>query len=362
MFPEMQFANFRTKTIEVSSKSFTIFLKSRECSTEMVSVSPSTTASELLGGFTRNHRGLGCRLMYKNHLLDSDITFSAYEIRFGAILHVIEAAEVTIYGDLPPFVTVDQLAAAENIKNSISARFNWPKEEQRLRFKDGKFGDDHELFLYRSESVLSLVVTREEVDFHVSVKVQQSKYRIKLKPSDTVAVLKAKLEFVADIPKEKQTLRFEREILEDSLKMFECGIKDGSKLEMDNDRIFIHSPQLRKTFILHRLKPSTSVEEIKKGIEKEEGIPFDQLSLFFTNLKKPLRYDLTLENCRVKIGNQRSETNRESFCGKCFTVKFSAASSAPLCNKIMNCKHEPKKLADDFMKFLLNDLDLIHEE
>ena len=101
--------------------------------------------------------------------------------------------------------------------------------------------------------------------------------------SDTVKLVKARIEDQEGIPERLQRLMFADDVMRNTKALSDCGVREGDTLrlllDMQNIHIFVET-LTGKTLTL-KIERSSTVEQVKDAIFKMEGIPIDEQRLIF---------------------------------------------------------------------------------
>ncbi|CAJ1965587.1 unnamed protein product [Cylindrotheca closterium] len=193
-----------------------------------------------------------------------------------------------------------------DIKETIEDDHDIPADGQKLNLK-GKPLDDPQATLedlgIKPGDILELNPP-EEMTVHVKTP-DGKKLPVKVKPNETIADLKQKVEDEHDIPVGDQDLELNGEPLDDpKATLGQCGVKPGDVIDMKDPsgdmKVRVQTPDGK--IVSLSVAPDDSIQKIKDQLAEQHDIPSDGTDLTFKGspLDDP---DDTLDDYGVKDGD-----------------------------------------------------------
>ena len=138
---------------------------------------------------------------------------------------------------------------------------------------------------------------------------------LETEPSDTIENVKVKIQEKEGIPRDQQRLLIPRlgELTDDRF-LSDYNIQKDEALQLvlrlrDGMPIFVKMMTGKTTTF--EVKPSDTILDLKEKIQNEEGLPADQLRLFFA--RKPLNDQCTLSNYNIQKESTLYLVKRRSY-------------------------------------------------
>ena len=288
-----------------------IFVKTLTGKTLTIKVEPSDTIlvlKEIIQekeGFPADQQ----RLMFAGKELEDQYTLSNYNIQNESTLHML----LRVRDGMPIFVKtltgktltikVEPSDTILVLKEIIQEKEGFPADQQRLMFAGKELEDQYTLSNYniQNESTLHMLL-RVRDGMPIFVKTFTGKTTtFKVEPSDTILVLKEKVQEKEGFPADQQRLILAGKELEDQYTLSNYNIQNESTLHMllrvrDGMPIFVKT--LTGKTLTIKVEPSDTILVLKEMIQEKEGFPADQQRLFFAG--KELKDQYTLSNYNIQ--------------------------------------------------------------
>ena len=220
------------------------------------------------------------RLFYAGKQLKNDLNISFYNIREKSLLELHLASVMkmkilvkTLTGKTIT-LSVEATYTIEDVKNQI--QHQCPK----LTFAGKQLEDDHTLSDYNIVDGSTLHFTMDICVHTLAGKT----IHLEVTPSDSIKHIKSKIQEVEGIPARLQRLIHADKDLKDDYTLSDYGVKKKSALylvvhQQGAMQIFVKTPAGKTTAM--EVKSSNAVESIKSRIGNMEGVPPENLELFF---------------------------------------------------------------------------------
>ena len=220
------------------------------------------------------------RILSGGRSLRDDKSLNDYGIYSGSTVDL----SLRLFGGMQIFVktltgkviafNVSESDLVENLRAKIQDKEGIPPDRQRLIFEGKHLHDGKKMSHYniKHKSVVHLVL-RLPGGMQIFVKTPTGKtISLEVEASDTISLVKAKIEDKEGIPEHKQQLLFAGQVLVDERNISEYNVQMSSTIHLViKDRIFVKT-LTGKTLTLDVVAIDT-VDDLKTKIYYEEGIP-----------------------------------------------------------------------------------------
>ncbi|KAL3879515.1 hypothetical protein ACJMK2_031926 [Sinanodonta woodiana] len=249
------------------------------------------------------------KLVFDDKLLQDDMTLFDYKIQIESTICVFLSRKcnmrlyVKFEAGTNITLKVEPSDTIEFVKSMIHEKLGIPPYKQRLVYASYLLQDVRILSDYQihDHSTIKLIVLHT-CKMHIIVKMQTGKnIFLEVKPSDTIANVKTKIEAKKSFPRDQQRLIFGGKFLEDEKSLCHYRIEPDYTLHLilrPGDFIHICVNIWTRDAITLEVKPLDTIENLKAKIQEKEGISPDQQCLLFNG--KQLEGDKTISDCKIE--------------------------------------------------------------
>jgi hypothetical protein len=182
------------------------------------------------------------------------------------------------------------------IKKQVKKKLGIPTKQQRPTFKNKPLPDDSNL----SDNDIKHGDVIDLQPMQIQVRAPDGQIcNLNVNPEDTIPDIKNQVEKKLGIPAEDQRPIFNDRPLPDNSSLEDNGIQDGDVIDLEPMEIRVKASDGRK--IQLPVTPDDTIEDIKKRVKKQLGIPTEDQRPRFNN--NPLADDSTLRDNGIRHGD-----------------------------------------------------------
>jgi ubiquitin C len=248
------------------------------------------------------------RLNFAGKQLEDDHTLSDYNIQKNDELNLILLRRSQM--EIPIFVTLAQetvlldvhpSCSISLVKDMILSKKGIPQDQQRLIFADRWLENSSAISDYNicEGHVVHLEVIHRMRIF-VNTLMGKATCTLEVKPSDTIKLVKAKIQNKEGFPPvDQQMFIFAGKVLEDGRPLSDYNIQKDCTLHVLRRRyVQMYVKRPLGDIITLDVEPSTTIAYIKDKIQDKEGFPANHQSLFFAG--QQLTDEMTLSGYNIQ--------------------------------------------------------------
>lgn len=219
-------------------------------------------------------------LFFDGEELDDKPTLDDYDIDHGDTL-ILDPMRITVkhWDGSSVTLEVDPNDLIEDIKYRVQEEMDVPKKDQHLTFEGKPLKKDkRSLRKYKipNKGILHLEPMK------INVETWDGKIiPLVVEPDDTIEDVKKQVETLTDIPVPDQTLVFDGEELEDDPTLKDYNIVHGDTLKLVEGPMKINVETPDGDIIPLIVEPTDTIEDVKKQVKDESGIPVSDQRLHF---------------------------------------------------------------------------------
>ena len=250
------------------------------------------------------------------HLQNGEMTLSEYGIMKHSTLHLIQRMPMDVKTRAGNTITlvVDCNDTIEKVKVMLYNKIGLPPEEQCLLLYGQQLEDKHTLHYYniQNQFTAQLLVPSKRDNFWIFVTNEIATVALQVKNSDTVDVVKAKIENRIGLLPAQQRLRYNGNYLSEGQALIDCFIHNECRIELvlqeNEGRKNIFVKTLRNKILTLLVETSNTILAIKTMVLIKEGIYLDQQELLYAG--KLLKDGLPLSYYGIEGGARLEMTLR----------------------------------------------------
>ena len=231
--------------------------------------------------------------------LDDGHTLRDCNILNGSTLHLVQRT-LRISAKTPAgrTITLEGVPSdtIESVKTKIEDKEGFPPDQQRLFFSGEQLEDHHTLSHYNITDKSTLKLSLDNIWIFLNIPSGKT-INFVMKYSDTIKILKTKIQDSQGFPSDQQKLFFAGKNLKDGCTFCDYSIPNGSTVSLVLRAIHISVSTPTGKVISLEVTSSDTVMSVKTKIQKRESIPQHQQRLTFAG--ELLEDDHTLNHYKI---------------------------------------------------------------